>query len=1113
MSGQPVEARHPDPIVQPIEKCPVCPQRMGELRVHTGSSDAQHRGKLVQTCDDVQQCHYTVYHTPAYPMSDARHLLERIKARLINPNAYPTHFLPEGAVLRLAPPVLPTPTSLGPIECANPDCVTKSNKRTSGNRDCVGHFCKSCCIKDSDRARATHDLRLYCKTHKTPGYEGDVTAPQPGVGSVHHPIQSVPHVPAPTPSQSVDSEAAVNISSIARSAETATTAPAIAHTQASSSSVRVHSPNRPAGGNGASAASMVIPSRPDVAPLPGRPVSPAGPSTPRKNTGRSLARPLGPLWSDAARDADIKQAAEVTQKAETQQMEFESKRTVTFVIWYKDNTPPAYYPKFVPTHPKVRLRMVGQLTAHLHLTSESLIQWLQPHEARWSCGDIDSIIDIDSSNRLLLRIPPDPFTEWTCPKLEDEVQLLSRRALKRGGSSLVSPMKKIPRVMDMMSSVATMAPHDSMLSFSQLLRNAALEKSEVANTGTTSLAMAGSNLLPIPTTLPNSNPETGPVHIPKATIYPSVNHPASLPTLPQSSSALSPSTVSTSRGLIARTPSSEPFGHDDLPVSAEVLPKPGPLAPGPSVRKWPSEYYVQEIAQGFKAMKQLADCDTRKKQTQSQRFERVFVGVRFKRSTFNDNFRLWMNAPAQIQDMFQSYGRSDAGLWKRFVAALKDYSSGDEDEPQDAGQQLRHFAILTAPNHSRSDDSQTPPTSLSIATGTRSATPTGFPAPAVLQPGPTRYRSPPSLAPSEPVLMPSLWQPAPTSSRRTPQLEPYDSELEYVDAPPQARGRSLAPWPLEGLIPALPGARLCPYCDEDIDFEHSDTLKKMAEMVEAVSYPAPTLENPEHRAVRHWTDSFDYCEQHQFERDIQPLAQLRGWPDPIDFSLLWRRLHELRPQLKQIASSIESSHFYKEFKSITLKGKARRERILDDQTMGYYGGVGYHITHMILMHFFPVDIANRFSDLDYDSVLANVLLQEAAVLLIQADLQIVRAGAITTLDESRTYGRHRYPGNHNNDRDVHEVMVKIARIKKYPEALFTEYSATDSKLDFLDWFNERQLHSVSTGLNHTSESSTGRPPQIKMETNDVEECVDQRAEHYTFAVMVENDREILVLDD
>lgn len=40
---------YPDPVVIPIKMCPACPHKMGDLRVHAGSSDAQHRGKIVQT--------------------------------------------------------------------------------------------------------------------------------------------------------------------------------------------------------------------------------------------------------------------------------------------------------------------------------------------------------------------------------------------------------------------------------------------------------------------------------------------------------------------------------------------------------------------------------------------------------------------------------------------------------------------------------------------------------------------------------------------------------------------------------------------------------------------------------------------------------------------------------------------------------------------------------------------------------------------------------------------------------------------------------------------------------------------------------------------------------
>lgn len=190
-------AVYPDPIVtKRKDPCLHCGRPMGSIRVHEGSGELQHRGKLVQSvscimllssrdltslsqCSD-HNCHWTVYLTDAYMFNDARYLLGRVLAREQDPEAYAVYRTVPGAVLRLAPPVpakpapVPAKPAPGRIDCAK-GCLTKGSKTpTAANRDCVGLLCKKCCAHESTRSLAHKLPRQYCKVHKVPGYEGEL---------------------------------------------------------------------------------------------------------------------------------------------------------------------------------------------------------------------------------------------------------------------------------------------------------------------------------------------------------------------------------------------------------------------------------------------------------------------------------------------------------------------------------------------------------------------------------------------------------------------------------------------------------------------------------------------------------------------------------------------------------------------------------------------------------------------------------------------------------------------------------------------------------------------------------------------------------------------------
>ena len=99
----------------------------------------------------------------------------------------------------------------------------------------------------------------------------------------------------------------------------------------------------------------------------------------------------------------------------------------------------------VSTYPNVQLESASAFVSSFKLTANSIVERWASTEADWVCGTIRTVVPIDPSNRLPLRLRGDIFEEWSdddCPGLRAELQLQSRRP-KRRGDDLVSPVKKI----------------------------------------------------------------------------------------------------------------------------------------------------------------------------------------------------------------------------------------------------------------------------------------------------------------------------------------------------------------------------------------------------------------------------------------------------------------------------------------------------------------------------------------------------------------------------------------------------------------------------------------------------------------------------------------------
>jgi len=92
--------------------------------------------------------------------------------------------------------------------------------------------------------------------------------------------------------------------------------------------------------------------------------------------------------------------------------------------------------------------------------------------------------------------------------------------------------------------------------------------------------------------------------------------------------------------------------------------------------------------------------------------------------------------------------------------------------------------------------------------------------------------------------------------------------------------------------------------------------------------------------------------------------------------------------------------------------------------------------------------------LSYKIFINEVLVREAAVLLIQQDLCFDWAAAIKTLQRSGNFGTMLHPGE--DSPHLQAVIDKTIQAVRQQENLFQLWKASDSTLSFNDWAREQK---------------------------------------------------------
>ncbi|PCH41716.1 hypothetical protein WOLCODRAFT_71312 [Wolfiporia cocos MD-104 SS10] len=312
-------------------------------------------------------------------------------------------------------------------------------------------------------------------------------------------------------------------------------------------------------------------------------------------------------------------AVDVQSEAEQRmQMEESLKRSVTIVFWYKPKCAPIRLHMELSTFPLFQLSQCTQLVTDLGMSPSAFVDVYNPYASAWEQQAMSAVRVVESEQRLLFRARKnllEGLSDTDCPGIHEEVKL--QRRLQGRQSSAASKLSKKRAVPD----------------------DVVVEESLHKQIRTEGVPAEVQYLDP---QLPRGPPT---------------------PTSRNSSIGIPEPSISTD---IFPTMASAPHSR-----FVNMLPPPEPptvamsaFQSTPTARRWPNDYPVCELADGFRQMDALIAAQPGT--TQRVAFERVFA-CRYVKSTVCRHRGVWRRARADVRERFESMGVDPCAVWTEFI--------------------------------------------------------------------------------------------------------------------------------------------------------------------------------------------------------------------------------------------------------------------------------------------------------------------------------------------------------------------------------------------------------------------------------------------------------------
>ncbi|KAG6848138.1 hypothetical protein H0H93_003063 [Arthromyces matolae] len=444
---------------------------------------------------------------------------------------------------------------------------------------------------------------------------------------------------------------------------------------------------------------------------------------------------------------------------------------------------------------------------------------------------------------------------------------------------------------------------------------------------------------------------------------------------------ISPNSLSSSSLTASATAAIPP-----LPAVAELHVVNG-IAQVDNIQKLP----VASWNEGWNKLNAQIKANHKRDTNEKSLFLSIF-GLEYKKTSICKYKKIWKDAPQRLRDHFLRMGNVKGASMLDFSQA---YSRGhipeENIEVVDASVELKSETATTSIIRSApqsSESSSTPVISSESSTPVVSLESESPSSPAIQSQIPAPF---PPLSPLQPQ------QPLPTKNSTLPSL----ALIDIVDAYGYDSDDS----------DSEDNEALCPYCDDPLPSSPSPSLTAHLLRLEPLSEPDPQPSNKNHRkAPLHVYVSL--CTRHIFESRELPNARRRGWPLTPNFSDLFSRL-ESRSRALQRAAQDPDNSFLLEAKNYYKSNPTRLQGASAQLTSSSYGERGYQIIHIAIEHVIPQRIVNlsHIHPLTYRTFLREVLIPEAAILLIREDLKLSKLDAIRVWKESCTFGNGMHPSD------------------------------------------------------------------------------------------------------
>ncbi|KAH6871950.1 hypothetical protein BKA70DRAFT_1353538 [Coprinopsis sp. MPI-PUGE-AT-0042] len=228
---------------------------------------------------------------------------------------------------------------------------------------------------------------------------------------------------------------------------------------------------------------------------------------------------------------------------------------------------------------------------------------------------------------------------------------------------------------------------------------------------------------------------------------------------------------------------------------------------------------------------------------------------------------------------------------------------------------------------------------------------------------------------------------------------------------------------------------LCPFCDGPLPESPTPKCQQMLAELKAMSTANPLPGYPDHRTGLRHDIYADFCARHRCEVTEVPVAAAAGWPTSIDFHLLGEHVRTLQPTISDILEDVSESHFFQLACDAMKPGPSGKRRgdgsnVFHRQGCGYYGEQGFEIITQTLSGMFSQEDMEALSPLTPALAIQEVLVPEAAVLLISEDLGLDFEAARLVLEESWSYGINMFPAEDNSSDNEGEQDHPPVKIKE-----------------------------------------------------------------------------------